>query len=361
MLLTEIERHDGMIILATNRPMDLDEAMFRRITLSIPFHQPDHVLRAKIWKSLLPKELKLADDVEEGLKILAMKFELTGGFIKNAILSALSLAVSRDYDHPVICIEDFNEGARLQLRGRLQMKNFDRRFVPDSGLDELVLSKEIHETLLDIVQFEKARSVLFGQWGFGKKLGNNQGSSAIFHGLPGTGKTQAAQAIGYEIGKALKIVNCAEVISKWVGESAKNIDLIFEEAKGQDAILVFDEAEGLFGARTSSSTSTDKYSNMDTGLLLYHMDRYPGVVILTTNVIDHIDPAFFRRIKFVVKFEMPSISEREMLWKNLIPKECPLGDDINFKTLGQRFELAGGSIKSSIFRAASRFSFPSIS
>eukprot|EP00178_Gracilaria_changii_P026024 TRINITY_DN79959_c0_g1_i1.p1 TRINITY_DN79959_c0_g1~~TRINITY_DN79959_c0_g1_i1.p1 ORF type:complete len:141 (-),score=21.61 TRINITY_DN79959_c0_g1_i1:10-408(-) len=93
---------------------------------------------------------------------------------------------------------------------------------------------------------------------------------------------------------------------------------------------------------------------MDTGLLLYHMERYPGVVILTTNVVDNIDPAFFRRIKFVVKFEMPTPNDREKLWKSLIPTECPLAPDVNFKTLGQRFELTGGSIKSAIFRAASR-------
>ncbi|XP_019854420.1 PREDICTED: uncharacterized protein LOC105313451 [Amphimedon queenslandica] len=349
MLLTEIERHDGLIIMATNRPYDLDEAMHRRIMIAIEFRQPDHLLRKAIWESHIPSTMKLADDVDLGE--LSLRFELTGGFIKNAILSALSIAVSRDGESPVISQKDLLQGANLQLRGRLRMKDFHRRVVPNKGLDKVIVSEQLMKNLKEIVQFEKARSVLFGQWGFGKT--EEQGLTVLFHGAPGTGKSLAAEAVGYEVGKPLKVVNCGELLSKWVGESTKNIDAIFEEARSTDAILVFDECEGLFGQRTDMSTSTDRYANVDVGVLLYHIERFPGIIILTTNLMDNMDKAFFRRLKFVLHFDCPSVKLRLQLWKLLIPEETPMEEGIDFNKLAG-FDMSGGQIKSAIFRAAAR-------
>lgn len=144
----------------------------------------------------------------------------------------------------------------------------------------------------------------------------------------------AAMAIGYEVGKPLKVINCGELLSKWVGESTKNIDAIFQEARHQDAILVFDEAEGLFGQRTEMMymfeqqycqctdyivlfcrTSTDRYANVDVGVLLYHIERFPGIIILTTNLFENIDKAFFRRLRFILHLDIPPKKFREQLWK----------------------------------------------
>jgi hypothetical protein len=186
MILTELERHEGLSILATNRPSDLDEAMHRRITLAIEFRKPDHILREKIWHSIIPSKLKLAEDVN--ITELAIKFELTGGFIKNACLSALSFAVARDSTNPIITQDDFLKAASHQLRGRLSMVDFDRRIVPTRGLDVVILSSELKESLQNIVDFGKAQSILFGQWGFDKQHGGSKGIGALFHGLPGTGE-----------------------------------------------------------------------------------------------------------------------------------------------------------------------------
>jgi SpoVK/Ycf46/Vps4 family AAA+-type ATPase len=164
----------------------------------------------------------------------------------------------------------------------------------------------------------------------------------------------AALSIAFEIGKNLKVVNSAELLSKWVGETSKNIEAIFQEARAQDSVLVFDEAEGLFGRRTSTSSSSDRYANIDVGVLLYHMERHPGEVILTTNNLDDLDPAFFRRIKFFVKFDMPSAAIRGQIWRATIPKETPLDPQVDFKSLGSKYELSGGSIKSAVIRAAAR-------
>jgi len=209
-------------------------------------------------------------------------------------------------------------------------------------------------SLSEIVNYEKARSVLFGQWGFGKKM-ETQGIACLFHGQPGTGKTLAAEAIGFDLGKPLKLVNCAQLLSKWVGDTPKNIDALFQEAKSTDAVLVFDDAEGLFGVRSGSADSAcARYANVDVSLLLYHIEKFSGVVILSTNLVKNIDPAFFRRMRFVLEFPIPSFSLRQQLWSHLLPKEMPRTKDIDFDKLAHDFTFAGGNIKSAILRAATR-------
>jgi len=298
--------------------------------------------------------LKIADDVN--WNEISLTFELSGGLIKNAILSAISIAVSRTKDGttPTLTHQDLVNGAKLQIRGRLRLHDFERRHVPLQGLDEVVVDQELKTNLYEIVNYEKARSVLFGQWGFSKKS-EATGISVLFHGPPGTGKTLAASAIGFDLGKPLKIVNAAQLLSQWVGESSKNIDALFREAQAHDAVLVFDDAEGLFGSRSENSSSTaDRYANVDISLLLYHIEKFTGVVILITNMVKNIDRAFFRRLRFVLEFPVPTLSLREALWKQLIPLETPK-DDIDYKSLSA-YEFTGGNIQSCIYRAATRCS-----
>jgi len=349
-VLTELERHEGLCILATNRPMDLDEAMHRRITLAIEFTKPDLLLREKIWRSMAPPKLPLSSDVD--FMLLARKYELQGGFIKNAWLSALSIAVSRDGLSPTVTMEDLHSGASHQLRGRLAMTQFDRGIVPQHGLEEVVLPTDIKERLKQIVNYSKAQAVLFGQWGFQQQHGRAQGISALFHGDPGTGKTMAAEAIGFDVGRPLMVVNCAQLMDKYVGESAKNIEKVFAEAKGQDAVLVFDEAEGLFAQRTNEGGSTSRHDSMNVGILLHHMEEFSGIVVAITNRYAQVDTAFHRRFKFIMEFPTPDAPTRSKLWRMLIPSTAPLAADVDFNELGARFELTGGHIKSAVFRAA---------
>jgi len=366
MLLTELERHDGLIILATNRPFDLDEAMHRRITLAIEFHKPDHMLRKNIWKALLPPALPLKEEVDLGA--LAMRYELSGGFIKNAILTALSIACSRaeeekSGDEPlkiVITQDDLARGAQMQLRGRLAMRSFDRRIIPKSGLDSLVCNDALLKRLQSVVDFEKSKTVLYSQWGFGGSTAFSGGqpeigSCVLFYGPPGTGKSLAAQAVGFEVGRPLKVVNSANVVDKYVGETGKNIEKIFVEARAMEAILVFDEAEGLFGRRSAdASSSVDKHSNLDGGLLLYWLEHYPGLCILTTNTKEAIDSAFFRRFRFMIEFPAPDRSARARLWQACIPKQAPRAPDVDFNALASEFEkFSGGDIQNVVIRAAS--------
>jgi len=349
-VLTELERHEGLCVLATNRPMDLDEAMHRRITLAIEFTKPDLLLREKIWRSMAPPKLPLGDDID--FMALARKFELPGGFIKNAWLTALSLAVAREGAACKVTQADLHAGASHQLRGRLAMSKMDRGIVPTRGLEEVELPASVKDKLRQMVSYSKAQAVLFGQWGFDKQHGRAQGIAALFHGPPGTGKTMAAEAVGFDIGRPLMVVNCAQLMDKYVGESAKNIEKVFDEAKAQEAVLVFDECEGLFAERSSEGGSTARHDSMNIGVLLHHMETFSGVVVAITNRFQQIDSAFHRRFKFILEFPTPNAAARGRLWRLLVPKEAPLHADVDFARLGESYELSGGSIKSAVFRAA---------
>jgi len=352
LLLTEIERHSGLIIMATNRAFDLDEAMHRRITLAVEFRNPDPHLRTKIWESHLPKNLKRESDVN--LEKLAIRFELTGGLIKNAIISALSEAVARNPEAPIISQSDLETGAVYQLRGSLAMQNFDRRIVPVRGLQDLIVPDKTRKQLSQIINMEKARQVLFSEWGFSEKMCHDQGTTCLFYGPPGVGKSLAAEAIGFETGKPLKAINCAELVSKYVGDTGKNIEAVFTDAKNMDAIIIFDDAESLFSTRSHGSSATDKHSNMDTGLLLYNMEHFPGIAILTTNCFSLIDPAFYRRFRFFVEFEKPDAKTRERLWQSHLPSQAPLADDVDLQKLANLFDFSGAVIKNCCFKAAAQ-------
>jgi SpoVK/Ycf46/Vps4 family AAA+-type ATPase len=349
MILTELERYDGISIMATNRPNELDEAMHRRITIALEFTKPDYILRERIWKSLCPAKLVLSPNVN--INELAIKYELTGGFIKNSWLSALSFAVARDNQSPVVTQEDLIKASSHQLRGRLSLIDFDRRIIPTRGLDMVILSDSLKSNLQDIVNFGKAQSILFGQWGFNKQHGGSKGIAALFCGEPGTGKTMAAEAVGFDLGRPLKVVNCAQLLSKWVGETSKNIQAVFDEAKAVDSILVFDEAEGLFGNRSNESS---KHDTMNVGILLHYIESFSNIVIIITNLKDKIDNAFFRRFKFILNFTKPLLKEREILWKLLMPEEAPIAKDVDFAQLANKYDFTGGDIKVVIFKAASR-------
>ncbi|GLC47982.1 hypothetical protein PLESTB_000046300 [Pleodorina starrii] len=354
MLLTEVERYDGIAIMATNRPHDIDEAMHRRITMAFEFRRPDHLQRLEIWKKQLPPACKLETDVN--LPALALKYELSGGYIKNAVQAALSKATSRSKEGEPVALNqaDLLAGAALQLRGALRLKDQDRQRVPRRGLEDVLLQPSLKEQLEKIVQHEKARAVLVGQWGFGAG-GDLSGTTCLFYGPPGTGKTLAAEAVGYETGRPLKVVNCAGLVSKWVGDTPKNIDALFADARALDAVLVFDEAEGLFGTRpTDMASASDRYAAMDVGVLLYHLETHPGIVVLITNQPAAIDKAFHRRIRFMLNFAMPDAALRAKLWRAAVPQQTPLAGDVDWSALGDRHELSGGAIRNAVIRAATR-------
>lgn len=351
LILTEIERHDGLVILATNRPLELDEAMQRRITVTLRFRAPDAAQREQIWRAHIPSQLRLAGEAD--FAGLAFRYELTGGLIKNAVVAALALATSRDPARPVVTPDDFEEGARLQLCSRFSTMRHDTS-MPTRSLPDIVVPEALRRALNEIVNFEKARRTLVNEWGFDAGLMRGAGTTALFHGRPGTGKTLAAEAIAFELGRPIRRVDASQVVSKWVGEGARNLKELFAEARQSDALLLFDEADGLFMTRTGVSSSTDRYANLDVTILLGEMEQFPGVAILTSNLVDHLDTAFHRRLRFILEFPLPDECRREALWRAHLPDRLPLEPGISIEQLAREFALTGAQIRDAVIKAAAR-------
>jgi SpoVK/Ycf46/Vps4 family AAA+-type ATPase len=218
--------------------------------------------------------------------------------------------------------------------------------------EELKLPGTQYEQLRKISSMIAAREDVMNSWGFGNKFTYGNGMSVLFYGAPGTGKTMAAQVLANELGMPLYRVDLSQLISKYIGETQKNIGRIFDEAEKCDCILLFDEADAIFTKRSDVSDAQDRYSNAETAYLLQRIESYAGVSILATNLLQNFDEAFRRRISYMVHFPMPDVSLRKELWESIFPKETPLGWDVDALTLAQAFELSGASIKNAALHGA---------
>jgi len=198
------------------------------------------------------------------------------------------------------------------------------------------------------------RIFVMSKWGFGKRLVTGRGIAMLFKGEPGTGKTLCAEILAAEMGMKLYQVSIPKIVSKYVGETEKNIAKIFASARANHSMLLFDEADALFGKRVDVQNSIDRFSNMETNLLLQEIERFEGVCILTTNLDKNIDDAFSRRILFKIDFPKPDAKNRELIWRKLVPKDCPIDPHIDWQGLGDSFDIAGGNIKNAMIRAAYR-------
>jgi SpoVK/Ycf46/Vps4 family AAA+-type ATPase len=189
-------------------------------------------------------------------------------------------------------------------------------------------------------------------WGFGAKLRRGKAISALFSGPSGTGKTMAAEVLAHDLQLDLYKVDLSGVVSKYIGETEKNLAKIFAEAETGNAILFFDEADALFGKRTEVSDAHDRYANIETSYLLQRIEDYQGVVILATNLRQNIDEAFTRRIRFVVQFPFPEADSRLRIWQTLFPPQAPVSADVDLGSLARALPVAGGSIKNIVLHAA---------
>lgn len=219
------------------------------------------------------------------------------------------------------------------------------------GWEDLILEdsqKELMRQICSQVRYkDKVKS-----WGFYSRSSYGNGVSAVFYGAPGTGKTMAAQVMGRELQMDVYKIDLSQLISKYIGETEKNLNQLFELAKEQNAILFFDEADGLFAKRSAVENSNDRYANMETGYLLQKFEEYDGIVILATNFIHNIDEAFKRRIRFFVRFTFPDKDIRLKLWKSMVPPMAQVDERLALEIYAARFELAGSDIRSVLTNAA---------
>lgn len=349
-LLSQLERNGGLVVFTTNRPDEVDSAIEHYIGYQLNLGMPDTEQRTRIWVTHMPAGLPVMPDVD--LEDLGTRFELTGG----QIASACALAEQRvrsSGEHNAISLELLKQCAQAQIRAN--MDELSVRSKVSLSLDDLVLPAREMSMVKEVLMACRNRVFVMTKWGFGRRLVTGKGITVLFKGEPGTGKTLCAEIMANELGMKLYQVSIPRIVSKYVGETEKNISKIFASARANHSMLLFDEADSLFGKRvTNVESSIDRFSNMETNLLLQEIERFEGVVILTTNLDKNMDDAFARRIMFKIDFPKPDVKNREVIWKKLVPKDCPVADDIDYVELAESFELAGGNIKNAVVRAAYR-------
>eukprot|EP01064_Diplonema_japonicum_P025201 TRINITY_DN3625_c1_g3_i1.p1 TRINITY_DN3625_c1_g3~~TRINITY_DN3625_c1_g3_i1.p1 ORF type:complete len:921 (+),score=214.48 TRINITY_DN3625_c1_g3_i1:57-2765(+) len=327
LLLTELERFDGLLILATNRAATLDEALLRRITLSVDFPHPDATLREKIWRSHIPHKL---DTKDINWSELSVNYELSGGFIKNAVVNAITKAVSRDRAHPVVSGADLDEACQQQVRGRLQAIT-KSRIAPTVGIAQLITEPETEKGIKEVIGYEKARGIMRSQWGFK----DNTGTVVVFAGPKGTGKTLAAEVVAYELARPMQVMSVMEIMSAY-RTVTKNVATLFSDARDNNVVLLLEGVEQLEGESYKSFAA----------YLLFHAERAGGLVILSTS-----GPRPSLRPKFEIPFALPTKQTRKRLWEAAAPPTAPLSPSIDFGTLAEQ-PLTGAEIKNAMYRAA---------
>ncbi len=218
-------------------------------------------------------------------------------------------------------------------------------------MDSLVLPPKTKETLQLICNHVRLSHQVFDEWNMESRFAYGKAVSVLLCGPPGTGKTMTARVLSDELGLPLYHVNLSQLVDKYIGETEKHLEEIFTNAQKNNLILFFDEADSVFSKRSEVTDSKDKYANTEVSFILQRLEAYDGIVILATNYLNNIDPAFLRRMQYTIIFYLPGVEERRDLWKHMIPPECPT-DTIDFDYLAEQFELTGSSIKSAVLTAA---------
>jgi len=312
------------------------------VTLPIP----DVGSRVSLWEMQLAAR---APDLANWAVPLATQFRLVPAQIR----AAVALAENRllmEPDPRELAYLDLIAACRQQFNHKLS--ELAVKIEPHYGWENIVLPDAKLASLREICSQAKHGYRVFKEWGFGQKLSRGKGLSVLFSGPPGTGKTMAAEVIANDLQLDLYKIDLSSVVSKYIGETEKNLAKIFQEAETSNAILFFDEADALFGKRTEISDAHDRYANIETSYLLQKMEEYEGMVILASNLRENMDDAFMRRIRFIVEFPFPDEASRQRIWRSHFPKESPVSADIDYEYLSRELKISGGSIKNIVLNAA---------
>ncbi len=299
--------------------------------------------RVRLWRAHLNGQLSPEEAAQ-----MAARYRLDIDAVKAVASAAHSRAVWRG--DTAASLEDVRHAARAIAAPPLE--GLAQRVEPRYGWEDIVLPPDGLAQLRELCARARYQSLVLERWGYGRKHARRAGLSALFAGQPGTGKTMAAEIVAGDLGLDLYRIDLSGVVSKYIGETEKNLERIFRAADRGDAVLLFDEADALFGKRSEVRDAHDRYANVEIAYLLQRLEAYEGVAILTTNLRGNIDEAFLRRLDFVIEFPMPEEAERLAIWQRALPPEAPLADDVDLPFLARKFRLAGGHIRNIALTAA---------
>lgn len=348
-LLRLVEEFPGIVFAGSTQTFETLSQSRNPSVFSVVFPPPDYALRQQLWRiSLQRAGCVVAKDVD--LDDLADKFNFTAGNIGDAIVEAKRRSAMRRQDATYLAAADLYQACRTLSSTKLAV--LARKITPLYTWNDIILPGDTLRQLQEICAQAKHRQQVFGQWGFDGKMSLGKGLSILFVGPSGTGKTMAAEIIARELQLELYKIDLAGVVSKYIGETEKNLSKIFEEAEQSNAILFFDEADALFGKRSQVKDAHDRYANIEINYLLQKMEEYEGVTILASNFRKNIDEAFTRRLRFIVDFPFPDEAYRRRIWEHIFPNKISLDADIDVAFLARQLQLTGGNIRNIALNAA---------
>jgi SpoVK/Ycf46/Vps4 family AAA+-type ATPase len=334
----------GLVLIGSTRSWQPSGVERDRVFLWVDLPIPEYGQRTRLWQHYLGSASE-ADGIQT--PALAGQFLLTAGQIRDAVATARDSAARES--RPVNQVDLF---AAARSHSSPGLSGLARKINARYGWNDIVLPDDPRAQLREIVATVRGRPLVLEQWGVGRKLASSAGITILFAGPPGTGKTMAAEVIASELGLDLYKIDLSTIVSKYIGETEKNLERIFGEAQSSNAILFFDEADAIFGKRSEVKDAHDRYANIEVSYLLQRMEAYDGVTMLATNLRANLDEAFTRRLQFAVDFPFPEEEYRQRIWITLFPPDVPRADDLDFALLAHRFKLAGGNIRNIIVSAA---------
>lgn len=348
LLLDALEVRRGLTFLSGDTDWEPKDALHQRIFAPIVFSAPAFEGRLKLWQKSLNGNTPVTSDFD--LSALSNKFLLSGGQIQDIVATAKNRTVTKGSANSALSMKTLYAACRAHSNQKLT--ELSRKIQPKFKWNDIVLPENKKAQLKEIINYFKYKQIVYRNWGFDCKLSLGKGLSVLFSGPSGTGKTMAAEITAGELQLDLYKIDLSTVVSKYIGETEKNLNKIFNEAETSNAILFFDEADALFGKRSEVRDAHDRYANIEIAYLLQKMEEYDGITILTTNLRKNMDDAFMRRIKFILEFPFPDEAHRYQIWQVHFPEQAPRGDDLDFEFLAGNFKLAGGNIKNTVLHAA---------
>jgi len=345
-LIPALEEFSWLTFLSTDKPWVPGGALRQHVYIDVELAAPGLQERTDLWLQLAGNPEQFAQEVN--WEELAIKFRLTPGQINDALVVARNRARLRGKE--IITADDLHRGCRAQSNQKLSATA--RRLTPRHSWRDIILPAKELAQLREVCAQLRYRQKVYGEWGFGNKGSLSKGLCVFFYGPSGTGKTTAVEILADELQLEAYKIDLSTVVSKYIGETEKNLSTIFREAETSNAILFFDEADALFGKRSEVKDAHDRYANIEINYLLQRMEEFEGMVVLASNLRKNIDDAFFRRMHFAIEFPFPDEADRYRIWKQHFPPTAPVADDIDFNFLANRLNITGGNIKNIVVNAA---------